>query len=102
MTLYRLDNDGLARLSLERSSLLAIDVPIDPITNIETLYNYLRVLLVEEPVFSIEAELSDNRMQIALPDCPLNMSPIVQRAFALAWAYLQAQSGQPVFPFLLE
>ena len=100
--LYRLDPDGRDKLALRFVSLLSIPIPQEPITTLETLRQHLLDLTGEPASYTVARETDAHALQIEIPPGPGGGSPLVHRARALAWAYLQGAPGAPVFPFCLE
>lgn len=100
--LYRLDNDGADRQALFKEPLLPVPVPTEPITTIAQLRDRLLTLLGDQPAFTIDRLPDSPLIRLKLPPCPPDTPLLVQRARALAWAYLHAGPAQPVFPYLVE
>lgn len=100
--LYRLDNDGLDRLALSKEPLLPIPVPAEPITTLAQLRHHLLTLLGDEPAFTAHKLPESPLVRLELSACPPDMPLLVQRARALASAYLHAQPAHPVFPYIVE
>ena len=100
--LYRLDADNKDKLALRLESLLAISVPDQPITTIRALRQHLLNLIGEPMPYTILRRTDARGLQIEIPPPPSSVSPFLHRAATLAWAYLEGNHGEPVFPFCLE
>jgi len=100
--LYRLDPDNRDRLALRFASPLAVPVPEEAITTIEELREHLLRLTGGPAPYKVVGRTNANGVQIEIPPCPGDLSPLVHRARSLAWAYLEAAPGRPVFPFCTE
>lgn len=100
--LYRLDADNQDRLALRFAPLLAISVPEQPVTTLETLRQHLLDLTGGPAPYTVVRETDAQGLEITIPPCPAGVSPMAHRARTLAWAYLKGSPGEPVFPFCLE
>jgi len=100
--LYRLDADNQDKLALRFVPLLAIPVPEEPITTLETLRQHLLDLTGEPAPYSVVRETNAHGLEIDIPACPAGVSSLAHRARTLAWAYLEGATGEPVFPFCVE
>lgn len=100
--LYRLDPNNRDKLALRFEPRLPIPVPEDPIETLEALRAHMRELTGRDGMpYEVVGERLGGAVQIDVPPAPKEVEPLVHRAQALAWAYLDAQPGQPVFPFCL-
>jgi hypothetical protein len=97
--LYHLDWDNQDKLALRFAPLLPIPMPDEPITTMDALRHYLLELTREPMSFNILRRTNTHGLQIEIPPGALGSSPMLHRAKTLAWAYLQGEPGQPVFPF---
>jgi hypothetical protein len=98
--LYRLDPDNRDRLALRFEPRLPIPVPQEPIETLAALRERLCALMGKEGVpYEIVGEGLGGAVQIGLPPTPEGMEPMVHRAQALAWAYLENRPERPLFPF---
>jgi len=100
--LYRLDADGRDRLALRIESRLPIPVPAPPITTMKALRHHFLDLTGGPASYTVVRQANTHGLQIEIPPCPADLLPILHRARTLAWAYLEGQPGQPIFPFCLE
>jgi len=100
--LYRLDADSQDKLALRFEPLLTIPVPDQPITTIDALRHHLLDLIEKPAPYTVVRRTNTHGLQIETPTGPASDSPLLHRAQTLAWAYLEGQPGQPVFPFCLE
>ncbi len=100
--LYRLDADNQDKLVLRFAPLLAIPVPEEPITTLETLRQHLLDLTGEPAPYTVVRGTDARGLEIDIPPCPASVSPMVHRARTLAWAYLEGAPSEPVFPFCVE
>jgi len=100
--LYRLDADNQDKLALRFAPLLAIPVPEEPITTLETLRQHLLDLTGEPTPYTVVRGTDAHGLEIHIPPCPAGVSPMVHRARTLAWAYLEGAPREPVFPFCVE
>jgi len=100
--LYRLDADNQDKLVLRFAPLLAIPVPEEPITTLETLRQHLLDLTEEPAPYTVVRGTDARGLEIDIPPCPASVSPMVHRARTLAWAYLEGAPSEPVFPFCVE
>lgn len=100
--LYRLDSDNQDGLALRFEPLLPVPVPEEPITTPENLRRHLLDLTGDPAHYTVVRETSTHGLQIKIPPCPPDTSPLAHRAQTLAWAYLESAPGAPVFPFCLE
>jgi hypothetical protein len=100
--LYRLDPDNQDQLELRFAPLAGLPVPAEPIHTIDQLSRHL-LALTGAPVSSdVVRQGALGTVQIAIPPCPAGTAPIVHRAKALAWAYVNGSHGQPAIPYLVE
>jgi len=100
--LYRLDADNQDKLALRFAPLLAIPVPEEPITTLETLRQHLLDLTRDPAPYTVVRETNAHGLEIDIPPCPAGVSPLAHRARTLAWAYLEGAPGELVFPFCVE
>lgn len=100
--LYRLDLDNQDKLALRFLPLLTILVPDQPITTLDELRQHLLNLVGNQTPYTVLRRTDTRGLQIEIPPCPAGVSPLLHRAQALAWAYLEGAPAQPVFPFCLE
>ncbi len=100
--LYRLDPDNRDKLALRFASLLPIPVPDQPIMAMDALKGHLLDLGGEPLRYKVVRRTDTHGLQLEIPRCPPGISPLAHRAKALAWAYLEGEPGQPVFPFCME
>lgn len=100
--LYRLDADGLDRLTLRFAPLLPVPVPEEPIHTMDALRQHLLRLTGEPSAYTVLRQTDRRVLQIRVPSVPDRASPLLQRARTLAWAYLEGRPGEPVFPITLE
>jgi hypothetical protein len=99
--LYRLDPDNQDKLALRFAPLLPIPMPDEPITTIDTLRGLLLNLAGESVRYVVLRRTNTHGLQIEIPPGALGTSPMLHRAKTLAWAYLEGEPGQPVFPFCM-
>lgn len=98
--LYRLEPDNRDRLALRFEPRLPIPVPDDPIKTLDDLRAHLRDLTGKEAMpYEIVGERWGDTVQISVPPAPEGVEPMMHRAHTLAWAYLEGQPEQPIFPF---
>jgi hypothetical protein len=100
--LYRLDADARDRLALRFASLEPVPCPEGPITAMEVLRAHLSKLTGRPATYRVLRRTLSHGLQVDIPPAPAGSSPMVWRASALAWAYLEGRPGQPVFPFYVE
>lgn len=100
--LYRLAVDNQDQLAQRVLPLQAIPLPEGPITTMEALRQELLSRLRQPAEYKVVRRTNARGLHIAVPPCPRGTSPLLHRAWALAWAYLEGAPQQPVFPFLLE
>lgn len=100
--LFHLDADGQDRLAVRSIALLDVPVPDHPIASISDLRQALRALRTEPFGYRILRRSGMGALQIEVGLPAGGMSPIVHRALALAWAYLEGQPGAPVIPYCVE
>jgi hypothetical protein len=100
--LYRLHPDNLDRLALRFEPRLPIPVPEDPIETLDALREQLRALTGKDAMpYEIVGERLSGAVQIDVPPTPEGREAMVHRAQTLAWAYLEGQPEQPIFPFCM-
>lgn len=99
--LFRLDRDNQDGLLVRFLSPGRLPMPDDPITSIDELRDQLLRLTVEPRPYTRVREAAGNRLLIELPP-PIGMPYLRHRAETLAWAYLEAEPGRPVFPYFTE
>jgi len=97
--LYRLDADNQDKLALRFAPLLAIPVPEESITTLETLRQHLLDLTGEPAAYTVVRETNAHGLEIDIPPCPAGVSPLAHRARTLAWAYLEGCPGRKAHPF---
>ena len=100
--LYHLDTHNQDKLALRFAPLLSIPVPHEPITTMEHLHQHLLNLTGSPVPYTILRRTDSRGLQVEIPPASAGGSPLLCRAQALAWAYLEGAPGQPVFPFCLE
>jgi len=100
--LYRLDTDNLDKLALRFEPLLPILVPEQPIQTMDELRQHLLDLANEPASHTVVRRTEAHGLQMDIPPAPDDVLPLLHRAQSLAWAYLEGQPGQPIFPFFLE
>jgi hypothetical protein len=100
--LYRLDADNKDRLAVRHTPLLPIGFPEQPIMTTDALRAHLSRLSGGPLPFTVIRRMETGALQIQIPSGPPDMSPMLHRARALAWAYLEGAPGQPVFPYCTE
>jgi hypothetical protein len=100
--LYRLDLDNRDRLVLRFMLPTQTPVPEKPIQSMDELRQHL-LHLTGVPVQSTPLHRTNTRaLEIGPPPAPAGVSPLLHRARAFAWAYLEGEPGNAVFPFCLE
>jgi hypothetical protein len=52
--------------------------------------------------YTVLRRMNARVLQIDIPRQPSGVSPFLHRARTLAWAYMEGDRKQPVFPFFLE
>ena len=100
--LYRLDSRNKDRLALRHVPLLTIPVPEEPITTMDALREHLLDLTGAPAPYAVVRPTSARGLQIEILPGSSGASPMVHRARALAWAYLEGAPGEPVFPLCLD
>lgn len=100
--LYRLDADNQDGLAVRSVPLLSIPVPQEPIPTMDSLRRHLRAILGGPAPYSVLRRTDTRALQIEVSPVPRGLSPLLHRARALAWAYLEGAPGEPVFPYCVE
>jgi len=100
--LFRLDGDGLDSLAMRQVALLDIPFPTAPIPDIESLRRRLLELTGASIAYTVRRRSEARPLYIDIPPAPRGASPLLRRAQALAWAYLEGAPRVPVFPFCSE
>ncbi len=97
--LFHLDSqarDGLMMRKLRLSK----HNEVGPISDMNALRQRLLDLAGKAPKYEIIGRLNQNNaLRIRIAD---DTGDMTRRAQALAWAYLEGQVGQPVFPYIAE
>lgn len=100
--LFRLDADNQDKLATRQVELSAIPVPEEPIDSVGALQAKLTELIGEPIPYQRVRDTMNRGLLIESPPIPPGVSPWRHRAQTLAWAYLEGEPRQPVFPFILE
>lgn len=100
--LYRLEADNSDQLAVRGIPLLTVPVPADPISSIDALRLNLLAMLGKPVAYRVVRRTETHGLQIEIPPLPAGGPPLLHRARALAWAYVEGKPNQPVFPFVVE
>jgi len=68
----------------------------------DALHQHLRAMLGEPVPYAVLRRNDSRALRIEIPPAPRGLSPLLHRARALAWAYLEGAPGEPVFPYCAE
>lgn len=97
--LFRLDKTGEVEHSLQGIRLSDIAVEPNPIPTIDGLRQALLALTGQPQPFQVIGERADHRLEIGLKTPTARLS-VLEIAKMLAWASLEGQPGQPIFPYI--
>ena len=97
--LFRLDKTGEVEYGLQDVLLTNIQVPSEPITTIDTLRQKLLELTGQPLKYQIVGERTNRCLEIGLKN-PTEKLSILDIAKTLAWASLEGNPGQPIFPYI--
>ena len=99
--LFRLDLENRDALATRRFDLGDVEMPQESLTKAD-LRQHLEIVTGGPKPYKVIRRTPGNGLLIEVPDTQSVNVLWQHRASTLAWAYLEGEVGQPVFPYLLE